>query len=311
MRISGFTMGRNVIKLYYPIKESILSILPICDEFIVALGKGDADDKTREEILSIESDKIKIIDTEWDITKYPDGTELAHQTDIAKSFCTGDWLFYIQADEVVHEDDLPKIYNRCKELLNDKEVEGLLFKYRHFWGDYYHCVDAHGWYKHEIRIIRNDSEIHSWRDAQSFRRIPDFNGQNYQQKENTFKLKVASVDAYINHYGWVRPPSYMHRKVKDFNAIYSKNNEAEKIEYFDYGDLSKMTPFRGSHPRVMQRWIQQFNWEDELKEWRKNFKSRKPHKHERFKNRLVTFLEKKIFHRPLFEFKNYILLKNK
>jgi hypothetical protein len=37
-------MVRNATKYYFPIKESILSILPIVDEFIIALGKGDKGD---------------------------------------------------------------------------------------------------------------------------------------------------------------------------------------------------------------------------------------------------------------------------
>jgi len=50
MKISGFSMGKDITKLYYPFKESIMSILPICDEFIFALGKGDEYNQTRKEI---------------------------------------------------------------------------------------------------------------------------------------------------------------------------------------------------------------------------------------------------------------------
>jgi hypothetical protein len=165
MKISGFTMGKNISKLYYPMKESVLSILPIVDEFIVVLGDSDPDDTTRAELERIGSDKIRIIDSVWDTGKYGSGTIYAQQTHLAKAHCSGDWLFYIQADEVVHEDDLPLIRQRCAELLDDREVEGLLFKYRHFWGDYWHYHDSHGWYRNEIRIIRNKPEIIPWRDA--------------------------------------------------------------------------------------------------------------------------------------------------
>ncbi|MCF7886004.1 MAG: hypothetical protein K9M80_05885, partial [Candidatus Marinimicrobia bacterium] len=173
MKISGFSMVRNGVKLYYPVVEMIKSILPLVDEFVIAIGEGDEDDTTRNDIIGIGSEKIKIIDTVWDLEKYPNGTEHAHQTDIAKEACTGDWLFYLQADEVVHEKYLPMIKERCEELVEDQEVEGLLFKYRHFWGDYQHYQISHGWYPHEIRIIRNDPDIHSWKSAQSFRKIPD------------------------------------------------------------------------------------------------------------------------------------------
>ncbi|HHW58730.1 MAG: hypothetical protein WBL11_07720 [Bacteroidales bacterium] len=92
MRISGFTFCKNANKLYYPIKQSILSILPIVDEFIVNISDCD-DDKTVELIQSINSSKIKLIFSEWNSEKYPNGTENAHQTDIAKNACSGDWLF--------------------------------------------------------------------------------------------------------------------------------------------------------------------------------------------------------------------------
>jgi hypothetical protein len=316
MKISGFTMGKNVSKLYYPIKASIMSILPIVDEFIVVLGDSDADDFTRKEVKSIADPKIRIIDTVWDIEKYPRGMEHAHQTDIAKSYCSGDWLFYLQADEVVHEKDLPAIKSRCEELLNDKSVEGLLFDYYHFWGDYNHYHDSHGWYRKEIRIIRNDPEIHSWESAQSFRRIPGFDGLNYRQQEGTFKLYVAPVDAHIYHYGWVRPPAYMKSKNKVFNTNHkgkSKIAELEKLNShyfdFDYGDLRKLAVFKGSHPVTMNNFIESFNWAADLDVKNMN-KFRLPHKHEKIRYRFVTFIEKYIlFGLPIGEFRNYILLK--
>src|SRR5665213_1776234 len=149
MLISGFSMVRNATKLYYPVKASIESILPIVDEFVIALGKGDSADDTLEEIQKIQSEKIKIIQTEWDLEKYPGGSEYAHQTDKAKEQCKGDWLFYLQSDEVIHEKYLPVIKNRCEELLENKIVEGLLFKYKHFWGDYSHYIVSHAWYPKE------------------------------------------------------------------------------------------------------------------------------------------------------------------
>ncbi|MEA1887956.1 MAG: hypothetical protein U9N72_12170 [Bacteroidota bacterium] len=313
MTISGFSMAKNADKLGYPVREAVLSILPLVDEFVIAVGDCDDDDKTRDLIAGIRSEKIKIIDTVWDLDKYPRGMEHAHQTDIAKEQCNGDWFFYVQADEIVHEDDLPVIKKRCEELLDDREVEGLLFKYRHFWGDYDHYHYSHNWYKNEIRIIRNDPDIHSWESAQSFRRIPDFDGVKYRQQNGTYKLKVARVDAYIYHYGWVRPPKIMRAKSKAFTRIHhgeqkAKEHEARNNPVFDYGDLSKLRIFKGSHPAVMQERINNFNWADQLKD---NSANRPKFKHEKLRYRFVTFLENKIFHRPLFEFKNYILLKRK
>jgi hypothetical protein len=312
MRISGFTMVRNATKLYYPVRESIESILPICDEFVVALGRGDVDDTTEQEIRTIGSDKIKIVHTEWDIQKYSGGTVYAQQTDIAKSHCTGDWLFYIQSDEVVHEKYLPIIKNRCQQLLNDQMVEGLLFKYKHFWADYGHYILSHAWYPKEIRIVRNDPQIHSWRDAQSFRRIPDFDGKDYKQKEGTFKLNVAEVDAEIFHYGWVRPPQYMQSKRKAFSTAYRGAQSAQKEfstedNLFDYGDLTKLKVYEDSHPAILKNWIERFDWQQHL--YPNRTPSRK-HKHDRFKYRLLTFIEQTFLNGNLIGgFKNYKLLK--
>lgn len=307
-------MGKNVSKLYYPIKESILSILDLVDEFVVALGDSDEDDRTREEVLAIGSDKIKIIDTIWDIEKYPRGMENAHQTDIAKNACSGDWLFYLQADEVVHERYLPVIKARCEELLDDKEVEGLLFKYIHFWGDYAHYQNSHSWYPHEIRIVRNDPEIHSWESAQSFRRIPNFDGIHYRQQEGTYKLKVATVDAYIYHYGWVRPPQYMLSKRKSLQTIHRGKAAAEEAHKgqveFDYGPMKLAAEFKGTHPKVMQRWIDKFDWADKLK-WGGNTRlGREKVKHEKLKYRFITFLEQNFLGgRRIGGFKNYRIIR--
>jgi hypothetical protein len=312
MTISGFTMVRNGSKLYYPIKQAIASILPICDEFVVALGDCDPDDATLQEIESIGSDKIRVIHTVWDLERYPRGMEHAHQTDIAKEACTGDWLFYVQSDEVVHEEDLPRIRQRCEELLPDKSVEGILFKYRHFWGDYDHYITSHAWYANEIRIIRNDREIHSWESAQSFRRIPGFDGVNYRQKEGTFKLNVARVDAHVFHYGWVRPPQYMQKKRRVFEGIHQGEARAEEIlsresSEFDFGNMSHLSLYRHTHPAVMEERIRLFNWGDQLRRTT-NQSSVARHKHERLKYRVLTFIEQTFLGgRQIMSFKNYRL----
>jgi hypothetical protein len=317
MKISGFTIGKNISKLYYPMKESIMSILPVVDEFIVVLGDSDSDDTTRAEIESIGSSKIKIIDSRWDTAQFPSGTVYAQQTHLAKENCSGDWLFYIQADEVIHEKYLPAIKKRCSELLDDREIEGLVFNYIHFWGDYWHYHDSHGWYRREIRIIRNDPEIIPWRDAQSFRRIPGFDGKDYLRKENTFKLKVADVDAWMYHYGWVRPPRYMKSKSIVFNSHYREKKQADLPDEkklndmtFDYGVLGRLPEFKGSHPSVLRDKIAQFDWRDQLQYKGKRNRNRPPHKHEKFRYRLVSFIEKYLlFGRPVGEFENYRIIR--
>lgn len=315
MKISGFTMVKNAVKLYYPIKQSISSILPLVDEFVVALGQGDEDDQTRKEIETIHSKKIRIIETVWDTDKYPNGTENAHQTDIAKEACTGDWLFYLQADEVVHEQDIPHIREMCLRYLHHKKVEGFLFKYFHFWGDYDHYINSHGWYQQEIRIIRNDPDIHSFRSAQSFKRIPGFDGKSYRRKEGTYKLHVKPINAHIYHYGWVRPPRLMQKKQQSLDTIHKGKEKVEPVyrhkpEVFDYGRIDTLPRFKGSHPGVMKGRIDKFYWKDQLTYYKRTG-NRAKHKHKRPLNRLITFIEQKILGgRQLFSHSNWITVKD-
>ena len=295
MKISGFTLANDkVAELYYPFIESIQSILPIVDEFVIALD--DKKGTVREKILALNSPKIKIVDTTWDTDKYGDGTILAQQTDIAKDHCTGDWLFYIQSDEVLHEKYLPIIKARCEELLDDKEVEGLLFRYRHFYGDYNHYLQSHGIYPKEMRVIRNLPDIHSWGDAQSFRRIPNFDGKNYRQKEGTFKLKVAKVDAYMFHYGWTRPPKYMQSKRKNLHTVFKGKEKVAKmfentVDTFDYGALGNLQKYKETPPIVLKEKMKDFHWGDQLNYGTKHTLNRPLHKHEKFKNRMLTKIE--------------------
>ncbi len=315
MKISGFTFVRNAGKLYYPIKESIESILPLVDEFVIAVGDNDSDDTTLQEIQKINSDKIKIINTVWDIEKFPRGTEHAHQTNIAKDACIGDWLIYLQADEVIHEDDLDIIREACVHNLGDKNVEGFLFDYLHFYGDYWHYNNLHGWYPREIRIIRNRPDIYSFISAQSFRRIPDFDGLSYREKRGTYKLRVKKIEARIFHYGWVRPPRLMQKKSRYFYTTHlgKEGMEAKYENYsddWDYGNMSRLASFSGSHPLVMRGFIERYNWEDQL-HFDSDYRPNRPlWKHERLRNRILTYVEQKMMGgRTIFGYSNWEKLK--
>lgn len=310
MKISGFSFVRNGEKLYYPTVEAIKSILPICDEFVIAVGKGDEDDHSRELIAAIDDPRVKIIDTVWEEKYCHRGMINSYQTDIAMQACSGDWLFYVQADEVVHEKYLPIIKARCEELLNDKQVEGLLFNYKHFWGDYDHYHGGHGWYPWEIRIVRNLPKIHSYQSAQSFRWFDFYD--NPRQETATRKLNVASVNAWIYHYGWVRPPELMRNKNKALDSVHWGKSKAEKHyasvpDYFDYGPLCRLKVFKDTHPQVMKERIALFNWADKLQYRGKPHPGRHLHKHERLGMRLLSLLER--LTGPIGTFKNYKLLK--
>ena len=170
MKVSGFTFVRNGILYDYPIVEAIQSILPLCDEFIVAVGNSD--DETLGLIKSIRNPKIKIIETIWDDSLREGGRVLAIETDkaLAAISSDADWAFYIQGDEVLHEKYIPTIRHAMESHLSNHTVDGLLFHYKHFYGSYDYIGTSTKWYPHEIRIIRNNKNIYSYRDAQGFRK---------------------------------------------------------------------------------------------------------------------------------------------
>jgi hypothetical protein len=251
MKVTGFTFIRNAIKFDYPVVEAITSILPICDEFIVALGNSD--DETRTLIESIDTTKIKIIDTIWDDTLREGGRVLALETDKAFDAISAntDWCFYIQGDECVHEKYLPIIKQAMQENLNNKNVEGLLFNYSHFYGSYDYVGTSKRWYRKEIRVVRNLKNIRSYKDAQGFR----IEGR---------KLNVKQIDAFVYHYGWVKHPSKQQEKQKNFNKLWHDDqwmkNNIPDVNEFDYSQVDGLKLFTGTHPAVMKNRINALNW---------------------------------------------------
>lgn len=294
-------MCRNAQKLYYPIEESIRSALPLVDEFVVVIGKGDDDDGTLEIVRGINSPKLRIVESDWDVVSFPNGTVHAQQTDLAKSQCTGDWLLYLQADELIHEEDIPVIRAHCEQYLEGNRIEGFLFQYLHFWGDYHHLVASHGWYPKEIRMIRNLDSIHSWESAQSFRVIPAFDGKSYRTKKGTRKLNVIELPCRIFHYGWVRPPERMTEKMNRLDQIHS-HTEKRYLGPFDFGDPASCIRFQGEHPVAIKGRIAEMHWNP----WIRPNGKRPKHKHEQWKNRVLTWIEKNILGgRQVFAFQNY------
>ncbi len=294
MRIAGFTIIRNAVSNDYPIVEAISSILPLVDEMIVAVGKSE--DNTLELIRGIGDPKIRLVETEWDMTLRKGGAVLAVETNKALKYLSPgtDWAFYIQGDEVLHEKYLPVVRKACEEHLHHPEVEGLLFNYLHFYGTYDYVGDSRKWYRKEIRIIRNPAnpryaDITAFRDAQGFRR------------GNT-KLRVKPIDAAIYHYGWVKSPFQMKTKIKNVARFWKDDEEWQKVlessDLFDYNDFDSLTRFTESHPAVMTARIARLNWQAAIDCSRKNFD---------LKDRFLYWVEKKTGRR-LFEFRNYKII---
>jgi len=284
-------MVRNALSLDYPVVESIRSILPICDEFVIAVGDGD--DGTLEAIRAIGDPKLRVLETRWDPADFVHGRVNAVQTDIALDACAGDWCFYLQADEVVHEADLAMIRRSMESYHGDERVEGLLFDYLHFWGSYETYHRARNWYRREVRVIRGSIGIRSWKSAQGFRK----DGR---------KLRVRPSGGRIFHYGWVRHPDLMKKKTIALDRLHHdeawvSRRHPDRREPFRYGTLRHLARFNGTHPDVMKDRIA-------AKSWTPENGGAGGHEHNKLSTRCLTWIEDRVLRFRVGEYKNYVLL---
>jgi hypothetical protein len=291
VRISGFSFARNAVVLDYPLREALLSALPLVDELVVAIAPGDPEDDTHGLVESIGDPRIRTVDAVWDEARMH--LAYADLTNVALDACDGDWCLYLQADEVLHEKDHPLIRARCEELLGDRRVQGMLFDYLHLFGDYRHVQRGQGWYRSEIRLVRNRIGVRSVRDAQSFRHAapgaPAGAGR---------RLTVARAHARIFHYGWVRHPARMGAKVAAFWAHRGRADPDVRAaspppEAFDYGPLRRLEEWEGTHPAVMSARIEAMDWHHLLRETDERGRARRRiHKDERPLHRALTALSR-------------------
>lgn len=285
MKVAGFTIIRNAVKCDYPVVESITSVLPLCDEFIVAVG--DSEDDTLGLIRSIRSDKIKIIETSWE-KKSDNAHTFAQQTNIAFQTVSADadWAFYIQADEALHEKYIPVVKESMLQHLRNPAVEGLLFNYLHFYGSYDYVGESWRWYRREIRVVRNNKNIFSYGDAQGFRMKPNR------------KLNVKLIPASIYHYGWVKPPAVMQVKCREWESYYDREHVISEETEFDYSQVDALQLFDGEHPAPLKARIASINWTFNFDVTKKKYSAKE--KIKRLISRIIGY--------RIGEYKNYKLI---
>lgn len=301
MKISAFTYVRNGKTFGYPFIESIKSLLPIVDEYIVVVG--DSTDGTREAVEKIGDDKIKIVDTIWDDNLRKGGKVFAQQANIGldSTSIDSDWLFHLQADEVIHEKDFPIILKTLEENLYNKKVDGFLLKFINFFGDFNHYCPSRRFHQREIRIIRNDRSFRSYRDSMGFRK---FNIPQAIHEKGT-KLLVKQMEATVYHYSWSKTPITQKAKNIEFGKRYHatddfiKDFEAVHGDAYDYREYDYLKVFTGTHPEAVQQVVAAQDWEFIYDPSKNNMTT---------KEKIMKFLEM-LTGKQFFIYKNYKLLK--
>ena len=248
-RVSGFSIVRNAMQYGYPVEESLRSLAPLVDELVVAVGKGD--DGTLELVRSLDLPGLRIVETVWDEALRVGGQVLAQQTNLALAECRHPWAFYLQADEVVHEEDHARIRAALERWGADRSVDALRFRFLHFEGTYAYVNWVRYW--KQCRLVRNDGRIRSVGDAAGFGRA---DGR---------PLRIRHTGAKIYHYGWARAPEVLKRKTLAFQKLYhdyawvaARYGEVPP-EYLSDVDIAFR--FRGTHPAVMAARIGGATWE--------------------------------------------------
>jgi hypothetical protein len=248
MKISGFSFGRNLIELDYPVVESITSVLPLVDEFI--FNAGDSRDATTDLVRSIGSPKLKIISSVWDDSLRKDGLIFSEQAKHAFRQCSGEWALFVNADEVLHEKDYESIRKALRKYQDQAQILGLMFRYYHFDADFW---SLNPWrYHKEIRLVRKDGRVEPCGDMSGFQAVAD---QRYLKSGPPERWAFSG--AHIYHYGWVRKsPEIMLERNRRLEYYYHDDSYLRQNydgkEEFDYEYYDALKEFRGTHPAVME-----------------------------------------------------------
>lgn len=255
MKVSGFSICRNAVKFDYPIVEAIRSALPVVDEFVVNVGQSN--DGTVELIRSIGSEKVRIVESEWDDSMKKDGLLFSHETNKALARCSGDWALYLQADEVLHEQDYEPLVRNFRDHVSNPSVLGFTFRYLHFYGDYRSC---NPWFYHRaVRAIRNDGQVESCGDAVGFWLKAD---QGYLQSVHRERVRPSGATMY--HYGWVKPSRVLLEKFRYQVARHHGDQPGKEQaallakDAYDFDEYDIMKTFSGTHPAVMTERVLQY-----------------------------------------------------
>jgi hypothetical protein len=286
VRISGFTIVRNAIKLDFPVEASIRSILPVCDEVVVNVGRSE--DETLDLVRSIADPRIRIIETEWDMSRR--NTVLGAETLRAMRACTHPWGIYIQADEVLHETGAVELAAAVRAYDADPRVEGLLVQYLHFYGGFDTIATHRRWYRREVRAVRLDPalDIRPYQGAQGFRVGPDHR-----------RIRARLTGARMFHYGWARPAHALREKRELGKTMYPWRDADERKPLLAW--IPGIRPYRGRHPTVALEWIDRRRLDPERVIAPRQFRWR-------FLRYYVSQVIERLTGVRVFEFRNYTIV---
>ena len=242
MNLSGFLIVRNATKLDFPVEASLHSILPLCEEVVVNVGRSE--DDTRDRIEAMADPRIRILDAEWDLSRGE--SVLREETARAMRACRHSWGLCIQADEVLHEAGRDDLAETIRAAATDPRIEGVVVRYRHIFGAPDREAVNRRWYRREVRAVRLDPSlgVHPYRDAQGFR---------VGAGDRRVRAKLSRAEMF--HYGWLRSAAALRARGEVDRALYPGRwvppvEQAAVLRWFP-----GLRPFHGTHPKVAAEWV--------------------------------------------------------
>ncbi len=252
MQVSGLSILKNAIRFDYPFQESIRSALPLCDEFVVVVGRSE--DGTLEAVRTMNEPKLRIVETEWSDKVQPRRHVVAQQTNIGLHMCRGDWVVYLQANEMLHESSLPALEQTMQRYADDRGVEALVLEFLDFWGDYGHVVPVYPHrFKYVPRIVKPYVGTYAIRDAMG---VAVFDG--FSRKGRYPRAVDTGQDLF--RYGNVRNGEVFADKQQNASHLSDGrgNEPLGKNDLYTIIPRSFVAPYQGSHPAVMAGRVARF-----------------------------------------------------
>lgn len=248
MKISGYICASNAVKLDYCLRESALSLIPVCDELVLCIGPSE--DGTREiaeELCALDS-RVRIVD-------YP------YHLPVRDIHFWTDWLNYarerlqfpmqltLDADEIMD----PMAYQPTRDAA--KRGECRWFHRINLWGDIHHTA-PHGRVCGEQVVRFGPSGLWMCSDE------PHPEGEPEIRQRAGWPPNAEEAFRII-HLGFLRDPKKFTDKIRAVNGAFfgSSDDRVERAAregvhwstYVDHG--LPLLPWGGTIPEVAHQWL--------------------------------------------------------
>jgi hypothetical protein len=245
MTLGGLVIVHNAIEHDYCVRESIQSLLPICDKvLVVECESTDGTQKLLSDMAEKES-KIRIIHRPWNPSLNMQW--MRDLTADTKGEIGTDWYIAMDADEIIDPRGYCWVQEHVAKFSKTKVCASM---YRlTFWKDHKHVIPEGIICNHICPRVGPVSE--------------SLCGDLIYPKE------CKQIDARIYHYGHIRKrDAWVKKSVKCHQwALGSVPDHWKKAEAGDMSAVdncvpdSTLVPFTGSHPILMYEWLKERGFE--------------------------------------------------